>query len=297
MGFPGWGPAQLLLELDEALALKPDLVVAAVYTGNDLVDAFTFVYDNDHLRQLRTPDPAARAALDRARAEHPFDGDLLAHQDDDGLGRRPQPGRSPKSLADVLAVNSRLYGLGAALRRASDQARRQASGNSSDDAHADEGEIRLQTDRFSTVLTPDYRDQAVDLDDPRVRDGLRITLEVLGAMDRRCTASGARFAVLLIPTKELALADVARATLAEVPAGYAKLVEDEDVLRTDMRERLASEKIPVVDPLPALRDLAREGTLPYSATKDGHLSPPGQRAVAAAVGAAVVRDFPPLGTE
>lgn len=54
MGFPGWGPAQELLELDEALALDPRSVVVALYTGNDLVDAYTFVgmlYLTNHVRR------------------------------------------------------------------------------------------------------------------------------------------------------------------------------------------------------------------------------------------------------
>ena len=279
MGFPGWGPAQFLLALDEALALKPELIVAAVYTGNDLVDAFTFVYDSNQLRELRTPDPRLRAALERAQDTNPFDGDLLAHQDTDGFARRASSERSPKSVADVLAVNSRLYGLGVALHRAYDRAARRDS----DDADLDEGDIPLETDRFRTVLTPNYRDQAVDLEDPRVGEGLRITLQVLEAMDRRCTAAGVRFGVVLIPTKELALADVAREHLEPASVEYADLVDDEDALRNRLRERLAAARISVVDPLPALRALARDGTLPYSATRDGHLSPSGQRAVAEAL--------------
>src|SRR5688572_23080963 len=37
MGFPGWGPLHSYLVLDEALAMKPETVVAALYTGNDVV--------------------------------------------------------------------------------------------------------------------------------------------------------------------------------------------------------------------------------------------------------------------
>jgi lysophospholipase L1-like esterase len=279
MGFPGWGPAHELLVLDEALSLRPELVVATVYLGNDLVDAFTSVYDGGRLRELRSRDEEARAAFAAAEEAEPFDGDLLAHQDSDGLGERRGGGRAPGSLADLITMHSKLFGLGRAVTRAYDQHREWLDGRGQP-PDADDGVLAVSNGRFSTLLTPGYRAQAVDLDDPRVAEGLRLTVDVLDAMRERTEDSGARFAVVLIPTKELAVSDLAGDVLPSIPPIYAELVEDEQAAIARLRALLAARRIASVDTLPALRALVLLGRLPYSATKDGHLSPDGQRSVA-----------------
>jgi len=42
MGMPGWGTAQQLAALDNAIALKPDLIITTFYLGNDLADNQAF---------------------------------------------------------------------------------------------------------------------------------------------------------------------------------------------------------------------------------------------------------------
>jgi hypothetical protein len=96
------------------------------------------------------------------------------------------------------------------------------------------------------------------------------------------------FTVVLIPTKELALSEVVRDGLTSVPPIYARLADNETRLRALLTERLQDRQITVVDSLPRLRELARQGVLPYSDSKDGHLNPAGQRAVAELVSDAVL---------
>ncbi|MCC7105670.1 MAG: hypothetical protein IT307_11040 [Chloroflexi bacterium] len=280
MGFPGWGPAQLLLELDEALALKPAAVVTAIYTGNDLVDAYAFVYDSNQLRDFRTKDERARDQFRELDDTRPFAGDLLAHQDTDGLADPRQTRRPPRSLGDLIAGQSRLYALGVTLSRI---ARRQGDPTvSAGAADLEDGDIPLATEQLQTVLTPRYRGQAVDLADPRVAEGLRLTLELVDRMQARAEAAGARFGVVLIPTKELALSRVASA-VNDPDGAYARLVRNETEARAQLLTGLRARDIPHVDSLPGLRAEAAQGELPYSATRDGHLSVAGQRAVASAV--------------
>ena len=40
MALPAYGPLQSFLQLDEALSLKPTLIVVAPYFGNDFFDTF-----------------------------------------------------------------------------------------------------------------------------------------------------------------------------------------------------------------------------------------------------------------
>lgn len=286
MGFPGWGPAQLLLELDEALALRPAWGVAAIYTGNDLVDAYAFAYYSNQLRNFRTPDEQVRKLFSALDDTKPFAGDLLAHQDTDGLADPKQAERAPDSLGDLITRRSKLYGLGVTLARLAQRLGKPAASQGDREAHPEDGDIPLVTEQFQTVLTPRYRGQAVDLADPRVAEGLRLTLEMLEAMEQRSAAMGARFAVVLIPTKELALSRVASA--ADDPSGdYARLVRDETEARRQLLAGLDARGIAHADSLGGLRAVAEEGELPYSATRDGHLSVAGQRAVAVVVDSAL----------
>jgi hypothetical protein len=290
MAFPGWGPLQSYLVLDEALALKPEQVVAALYTGNDVVDAYTFVYHRKKLtRQFRSEEPSIRAALERAEDADPWDGTPLGDQGPEEESR-PKADQRPDSLAEAVEMQSKLYGLGRAVWRAYDYYRRhpvRPEQGSANDPLKDDDYLSFRTSSFRTVLTPSYRLPAVVVSDPRVAEGTRITLEALEAMREQCVARGVGFSVLLIPTKELALSEVVREQLTTVPPLYARLADNEARLRELLTERLESQQIAVIDALPRLRELARGGVLPYSTSKDGHLNPAGQQAVAELVSGAV----------
>ncbi|MDP8921320.1 MAG: SGNH/GDSL hydrolase family protein, partial [Chloroflexota bacterium] len=116
MAFPGWGPLQSFRALDDALALKPRLVVMALFAGNDLVDSFTFVYHRDRLEEFKSRDQTTLDAVDAAEDAEPWDSDGIADQNPiTEPRRRPRP---PESAAELVERYSRLYGLGNAVRRA-----------------------------------------------------------------------------------------------------------------------------------------------------------------------------------
>jgi hypothetical protein len=48
MAYGGWGPPQYRALVDDALALKPKIVIVALYAGNDLLDSVRFVYALDY---------------------------------------------------------------------------------------------------------------------------------------------------------------------------------------------------------------------------------------------------------
>jgi lysophospholipase L1-like esterase len=116
---------------------------------------------------------------------------------------------------------------------------------------------------------------------------MRITVEALSQMRQRAHANGAEFAILLIPTKELALADAVAAEQDRLPVDLAYQAAAEVRVREALRDRFDAQGIPVIDSLAALQELAANGVLPYSETRDGHLSPSGHRAVAAAIKEAI----------
>ena len=72
MAYPGYGPLQESLLLDEALRLEPRVVVATLYAGNDLFDAFRHVYGGDSVPGLRSADPTVVAAVADLEAVSPL---------------------------------------------------------------------------------------------------------------------------------------------------------------------------------------------------------------------------------
>ncbi len=56
MACGGWGPTQSLLIFDDALSLKPKLIIEAFYSGNDMFDSFSNVYYDGQLPELKTKD-------------------------------------------------------------------------------------------------------------------------------------------------------------------------------------------------------------------------------------------------
>ena len=56
MGLGGYGPVHSFLLWDEAMELKPEIVIEAIYAGNDLHDAYSIVYNNGKANEFRTND-------------------------------------------------------------------------------------------------------------------------------------------------------------------------------------------------------------------------------------------------
>ncbi len=148
MGTIGFGPVEYWAQVQVALAeLSPEVIVTALYFGNDFYDAYESVYLRDAFASRRKPD-----------AEQ-----ILF---DDTVGR----------LANEIGMVQ------------------------SDAAYSDE--------RVGTKFTVAYRSLAVQLDEPRIAEGMRITKDVLLDIHSQALAQGIRLVVMLLPTKESVYADL-----------------------------------------------------------------------------------------
>src|SRR5262245_24880369 len=70
MALPTYGPAQSLLLLEDALALRPQLVIVAPYFGNDFYDSFMVA--RRHPELARSVAPALRTAADQLEESEPI---------------------------------------------------------------------------------------------------------------------------------------------------------------------------------------------------------------------------------
>ena len=287
LSFGGWGPVHSLLLWHQAETLRPEVVIVSVYAGNDLYDSFKAVYDKALVAGLRSDD---RETLD-----------LIAQADDSGTlkqrvgtiyreGRKKRTSRLRrfrKSIKQWLADHSKIYGLlwraGYEISLLREERRNENEKWRKARARAEKRPQVAQAfarGPLRTVFTSQLRLSVLDLDDPRVREGQRIVYEVLRQMQDAVGATGARFVVLLIPTKEYVFGEQAK-TLAE-PA-YRKLLDKERLFWRETRGFLDDHAIGYIDALPSLRAQLDSGPQPYKVSDDGHPNEHGHRAIARAV--------------
>ena len=271
----GYGPAHYLMLVEQALELRPELLVVGFYAGNDLADAYRVVYDEGKLPELRV-------------GPGPNSGPLLP--DVEEVWRRTQiaaTGRPPKapgrSTVDALTERCKLFALARKVHGSLKAKTSEADWNEIRERAAGvERDILLPHSEggVQSLLTPALRFTVMDLSDGRIAAGLRASWEAFRRIRNRA-APRTRVLVLLIPTKELVLAESA----ADRPPSLRNLVETETEIWRRTRAYLGRQDIPWVDGLVALRGAVALGENPYFRDHNGHPNPIGQDALAAAVAA------------
>lgn len=273
MGFGGYGPVHSLLLLDEALALEPKHIIEAFYTGNDLFDAFKAVYLLGQLPAWKSGDRGVLeqvAASEQRQSLEATAGTLLYQ----GMGE-------VSLLRAVLSYYSKLYGLLRAIKRAVIQDTNPSWSTLKREAERDPGlTLAFENKRFRTVLTPRYRLTALNLGDPRIREGQRLANLAMVELAIRARRSGATYAVMVIPTKERVFAGQVEAAGRPVPREYELLLENEDKVLAETAAVLRSNGIMVVDGLACLTAALGRDVQPYDETVNGHPNAAGQAVLA-----------------
>ena len=142
----------------------------------------------------------------------------------------------------------------------------------------------FRNDRVGTVFTPTRRASVVNLEDPRIVEGVRISLLVLDRLRERCGAR-CELVVVTIPTKEFAVREAVEESGIEGPAAYKKLLVDEAAIWQHISRELDAQEIIRIDALVPLDRTIREGRNPYRADWDGHPNGLGNHVIAAHVAA------------
>jgi hypothetical protein len=276
MGRGGYGIVQYRHQLEEALALEPRTVVVALYFGNDVYDAYSLAYALPAHESLRHPDPAVREEI--VRSSYPdlqrMFFDRLAYQ------------RSGSRPVLWLTENTALGRLFARITRTpadSSADRAWAADHPADGFVYEEGEI-------STVFHTSYRLAAVDVSLPKVREGLRITREVLVDLGRRVAeAPGTELLVVLIPTKERIFVRAVSSAGLPTPHSYVRGVSEEVKIAYGLIALMKQEEIRYLDPLPAFEEAVARREAIFPPNVDGHFTALGYRRLAEAVASELAR--------
>jgi lysophospholipase L1-like esterase len=279
MAFDGYGPIEELMLLKRAVDLRPSLVICAMFFGNDAHDAYRSVYHRNQFPEFKTQDAdLQKAILDRER-EDPLK-----------ITASPQDSLSPLSrntkwtvvkrlkllrlfFAAETAIQGNVNGIAGSHYLKYRTQRRLA------EAHSEEYEL-FETPELVTILVPANRCRGVNLGDPRIVEGLRITHQALLEMNTIVQSHGIEFLVLLIPTKERVCYELFSAYNHTVSEAMNRLVNLEDEVRRRNLDFLNERNIPHIDLFPSLKNSLANGERPYFMDHDTHFNPAGNRVVA-----------------
>ena len=275
MGLGGFGPLQYLyLAQVTAKPLRPRLWVVGVYFGNDLMDAYYVAHGQPYWHAWRQSAAGVGDAVGAQRVAS------------------EEPRKRFAALRDWLARKSMLYAVlrATVFQRLASQEREQIVRQSSPDARwawADPANADVRT-----VFTPQGRLSALDLDDPRVREGLQISQRALAALQAEADQQGVRLLTVLIPTKERAYCAYLKAANADLPPSFAKLCDAESRAKAELVRMLQQQRVMHVDVTGVLEAQIAQHVQLYPTDSDGHLRAAGYGVVAKAI-AQAVRQYAP----
>jgi hypothetical protein len=188
MGVPAYGPVEYYYLLkNKAFSLNPKLVITAISIGTDLMDAFNTVYARPYWIDLRNPD---------------FNYRTKDRSDYVDNNKQKESKRFWKNLRNWLSKHSVLYNVFKNIFQKQIQ-EFQFQNNKQEDH--ENYVIRLEKD---PNLTFDLNKSInLNLEDEKIREGMRISFQILLDMSLLCQQKGVQFWVILIPTKEIIYAE------------------------------------------------------------------------------------------
>lgn len=271
MGVGAYGPLQYWALTDKALSLSPKVMVIGVYLGNDLYDAYSLCYGSDVYSDLREPGASGDLLCNTIAPR----ADALWEEQKNfqhNFGREPNLWGTWLSghtaVGRLLARSGWWPGSGDVWFEAS---KAWAEAHPEHGAVYDEANVR-------TVLTTAYRLTALDLDDPHIAEGLRITGVVLQRIKGQSEGAGVKLLVVLLPTKESVFANAAGSRQRD-PV-YERLVSMESRARSALIAQCEGADIQYVDALPPLAQAVRRGEQVYPTSTESHPTPKGYEVIA-----------------
>ena len=291
MAFGGFGPVHSLILWDEAVALQPNVVIEAFYAGNDLWDSFNLVYNWKQLPELRSSDPALQASIREAEQSESIANrankihKMALEKPNVAVGEESrnatQNGFLPKRL---LSQHSKIYGL---LRRTKyeflswvhkrNNSTRETWIREKAFAETHPESYQVYDDgQFQTIFMSEYRFSVLNLGDPRIAEGLEISLKAIKKMHQLATDRDIRFLVVLVPTKETVFRDLWK----HPSTSYRSLIINEERFWSITKNFFSYNGIEYLDSLPVLKKQLALGIQPYPVSSDGHPNEHGHIAIA-----------------
>ena len=287
-----YGPIHYFFLLQEGLSLHPKTVIVGLNLGDDLYDTFRKVYADANLQGLRTQDSATSRAIEELEVKDPLERKMKKADDlrrDRESLRRQKYVRSKYPLRSFLRGHFYTYRFFSALKqKIFSPPKRPVSLQEDTDWSAYEEMVKASPNvfesfrrgRIQTVFAPQSKGFALDTQDIRIAEGLRISLEILRQMQDQLHKENKSLVVLLLPTKESVFSGLARQYGIAMSPLYERLVQQEREVRKTVKEYLKAHEIEFLDPLPALQESLRLEESPYFISSQDQLNRAGHEIVA-----------------
>lgn len=259
MGLGGYGPNQYhYLLTTKALRLHPDWVVCGLYMGDDFENAFSITHGLEYWRALRN------------------EGWDDVNADIWGVHEDPVWAAGFRNWLSENSIVYRIIFHGPLLENVKQRFQF--------------GQLANNSDPYTTTLVVDDKNireafrpiamaTRIDQTSGQIREGMRITFELLKKMDRACREVGCRFLVVIIPTKETVFSDyLEKNSELHLHQAFDRLITNERMARATLIEFLDRNGIPYTDTLPALKQSVG-GQLYARTTRDMHPSRNGYRVI------------------
>ena len=159
-----------------------------------------------------------------------------------------------------------------------------------------EGPILYDRNGMSTGFTPQLRKKTLDLDDPSVKGGLSISLDLFAQMHAYCQQRDINLLVALIPTKESVHAKYLENDPVHGQNSLIRsLLTNERKVNATVKTFFEGHNISYVDLLPELQQQVSNVRL-YPGNHDGHLNKYGNGVVAETLQRHLVEGQPRMGS-
>ena len=280
-GIPSYDGCEYEVIASELLDLNPRTVILGLYFGNDITGAYDSAYVKKLFPELQSQDSAVLHAIATARQS----GTLRE------LGRREGMAEIEEEWDGIipwLSRRSSLYALGRELKaalRPEELPKNWQWEESFESAAQRENHVPLRSpERFRTVFrNPRLDALAINVDDPRVREGLRITKAVFLRMHQRMLERDGRFVVVLIHNKPYSYSLALPAVFERLGSDFRRLVELERRVTDEIVDFLSTHSISYADTQEEFAKCFERGVCPYPESTDHHPNSVGYEAIARAL--------------
>lgn len=271
MAFGGYSALQYKDLASDALALHPKILVLAFYAGNDLLETYTGVYESTNTKwnMFRNPEFIPPATT----------SDPLTYRQElqTGLSRNTLEFQIWR-IRYWIRLHSRLYAfLGDATREfrerlgvAKTMEEKHQQFSEFARAHPDVAYVFEADRKLKTILSPAYRLEGVNLNEPRTQEGWRITKEILQQINQQAGDAHVPLVLLYIPTKELAYLEYMRQNSLEIPPAFGDIYEAELRLQETFLSHCHAIGAYCHSVTPTLAASLASGEKIYGETMDGH---------------------------
>ena len=285
-GVGGYGPCEYEAVLDELLILQPNAVIIGFYMGNDLSDVYKSIYLDGRCAHLRITDETVLGEIENVNKKGTLPEMAMRYGMETDKARKNE--NVHFSARRWLAEHSSLYGLARSIQYA-------FANNSKiplrdlDDSFeaAAKRPFRVAFNAVPEIRTvfrtPELDSLAVNVNDPRIHEGLRLTQSILLSINTKLKKRRVQLIVVLLHNKPYVYADILRKYWPTAPKELVDLTALEENATRLIIRFLDENSITYVRTLSALRHRLSQGEAAYPESDDHHPNSTGYLAIAESV--------------